>query len=269
MEHLHFSIEKSRTLVEHYMHLRDTAGAKRNGNGNGHGAQDAMNTALGDALESIRPLVRLIAPRYTPQADLEDVEQDILLHLSGVLPMFNRNPRDLNAFLVAVIRNKSISLWRQRNVRIDGDDIDKYYDLPEPDEPEESEEEIEASVEAFTAIVYGWLKIRFPSIPSRRTQKTAEILATGLLDNSPVTHIKAHLIGLLGDEMRPSQIGTIYDSVNIFLRAISFNPAYVIKTLPLDEFTLIAELELILGERQARLLYTMFKGCYLRFRNNP
>lgn len=253
LPHLHFDIELAKRYVSQYMALRDA-----------HNPE--TNAALGDALENIRPLVRLIVPRYISGADAEDAEQDVLMHIANVLPTFNRNEKSLNAWLVTIIRNQAISIWRSRLT--DPDTVPLDDDHP-ADSDEDSDESIEATVAQYTKLLNMWLGVRFPSIPKRRMRKVAELLASHLLDNVTIKKTKAALVGELGDILRMNQINSIYDSTLVFMRAISWNPAYVPDTVPAPEFSLIPELQLLVGEKHSRILYSLFRGCLLRFRVKP
>lgn len=253
LPHLYFDLDRAKLLIKRYTELRDSD-------------PSGCSDALGDALEAVRPLVRLIAPRFTPEDEVEDVEQEILLHIAGVLPRYNRNERDLNAWLVKIIRNKSISLWRLRSNSVSMCELDD--NVAGPDGPDE-DGDIDAPVEHASGLLVAWLRVRFPSIPPRRTRKIAELLATYMLDNKPAKHTKAALVNELVDVLRINQIGLVYDSVQVFMRLLALNPAYVIDEMPLYEFSLMPELKLVLGDSQSRVLYTIFRGSVLRFRIKP
>jgi hypothetical protein len=219
--------------------------------------------SLGEALESIRPLVHMFVAKYTMDSDVDDREQDVLMHIASILPEYNRQPRDLNAWLVKIIRHKIIDLWRSTTYVVT-DSIDCIDDMID------SEVDGDADCEAldrYGRMMSEWLRIRFPSIPENRVDVVAKIITAHILDGTPIAYCKEELTReLIGIVKQQSKVHTLYDSANVYLRLILYKKGYLVDEYPIPEYSLIPELQLVIGKDIVKILYTLFRGTSIKFK---
>jgi RNA polymerase sigma factor (sigma-70 family) len=246
-----FDPERAHALISRYLLLKEGG--------------DSDSDALGDALESIRPLANTIIIHYADELDREDVVQEVLLHLIAALPTFDRTATNLKPWLSTIIRHKAISLWRQRMQKQPDPMLPLREDLVAADEPEPEAAELLELPQ--TAVLRAWLYLRFPSIPKALAGPMAEIIIFSLTEGASTKSTVKALRQIAEPPLACNQIVAVYNAALVFLRAIGWADHYAETPDPATvEFSLVPELQLLLGSKVASRLYGLMRGMTVRYR---
>jgi len=224
-----------------------------------------ISQALGAALESIRPLANSIVYHYVDnEREREDVVQDTLIHLVDALPDYDTQ-RDIKPWLSTIIRRKAISLWRKRKRRLPDQPLLSLEEQLIADTPTDDDDP--AEILGVVELVMRWLAARYPSVDPVHLKSIAEVAVTSLADGDSMKSALDIVRENVVPPLRYNQTEVIFNSVLVFLRTVGWDESYLEKPDPsLVEFSLVPELELLLGTELASLLYALFKGMYLHFR---
>lgn len=215
------------------------------------------NEELEKVFEVVRPFVAALVERSVEAADREDATQEIAIHLERVLPRYNRDKASLRAWISTIVGNKVVSLYRHK-VWHGGPEI-ADVDI------EEVHAEEDGGIERFTDALEGWLVNRYPSLMRSELGPLAETIVTSLVNSRSV---KASVAAIHKHDKRLTNADAlqVYDGALVFLRMISYSrPVSWANTE--QEFSLVPELRLLLGDTMFAVFYTLFRGTHIEFRD--
>lgn len=214
---------------------------------------------LGEFLEAVRPLAMIVA-RQLGANDPEDASQDVLIHLIGILDRYDRNPKNLRAWLSTVIRNKMISLWRYENTRFPpGVDPELLEDVPEA----EAHSPAETGVARHHTALALWLQTRFPSL--KNPKSLAADIISGMLEGQPQRQAIKAILAKASPALHAADAAVVLQSSTIFLRMINLPDGRLdIPKSEFNEFSILPELALLTGVEPAQAVSVLLAGMTIK-----
>jgi len=214
-------------------------------------------------VELSTPLIEAIVSSY-PSDLREDLIQESTMKLINACKYFNSgNGSLLHNYFTTVVHNACISfISKPKELLIDDNNLEaQEEDEYESNEIEDgSKPEVPEDLQDLLPELILYLRKRFPSLPASVLDESAEIAFSALKNEEPS---KIIIDTIQQATCCAKSISTvIYQSIMIYLRYRTISNA---KTPDYEnEFTLIQDMRLILGEEVYRKIMIIFAGMYLK-----
>lgn len=202
-------------------------------------------------LDSSKSLVEAIISGYGTH-NREDLIQDAIAKIIFSLPYYSLGHGSLHNYLTTVIRNSSATVYN-KEARHDCDELElsiignsQYV----------SEEDILQELIVFA-------RVRFPSLPVNLIDNMVEYISNALLYEH--TGKGRGIVSALVTEYDISRniAYVVYNSTLIYLRRKYID--YCVSPSQPDEFSIMTDMKMLLGERNYELVATIFLNMYLKF----
>jgi len=226
--------------------------------------KEKKTPSLVDELHAVlRPLVSRQIRSRTTDYNHDDVVQTVLTHLFGVLHKVDPQDDRFTHWLAVVIKHRASGALRALRRQTPQQALLPMEEdlIPAPDPEEDNDNDVYKPLDMLVT----WLTIRYPDQPTERLRRLSVVLLEHLTDSDgfKIT-IQAMIEASRG--LRRSRVIAIYNSAMFWLRVTALEPKYII-TPPDDmiRYTLIPELQALVGRETADVIYTLMLGLALTF----
>ena len=209
---------------------------------------------LAEILEAARSLIEAIASSFDPYFR-EDLIQEAFVKVQYAITYFDPDISNLHTYLTTVIRNSCISFVRKFSKEVL---VVEDYMLSVPTYDSMAEREI-------ISVLISRNRDRFPSIPVDDVDGATEFVYYAIRDGikGKSRGTVACLIRVYGWNRRVATV--FYHSSMIFLRALLADKFSIVEGYEGNtEFTLLPELENIVGTQAYERILLLFSGTYVK-----